>query len=98
MMKRGRHHLSGCGSQIDGGQVSLRNRNKRRRTTRNNKRTKIKQKRNNEKQTKEREMWKGRDEKQTRLICAWALFRDFFQGLSGRLLRESEELGFITTR
>jgi hypothetical protein len=28
-MKRGRHHLSECGSWVDGGQVKLRKRNKR---------------------------------------------------------------------
>jgi hypothetical protein len=47
MMKRGRHHLSECGSWVDGGQVNLRKRNKRTKEQ--------KQKEKNEKQAKERD-------------------------------------------
>jgi hypothetical protein len=40
---------------------------------------------------KETETYKGRDEKRTRLKNTWTGFREFFRGLSVRLLRLSDE-------
>jgi F0F1-type ATP synthase assembly protein I len=72
------------GNCIDGSEVSFGNQKKTRKTNTN----KIKKKK--EKQTKEAETSKGRNEKRTRLMSAWTLLREFFRGLPGRLLRESE--------
>jgi hypothetical protein len=67
--ERGRHGLRGCGSCIDDGQVT--SRNKKKRTKNEQKQTKAKQrneKQQNRRPSRETERSKSRDGKQTKLM------------------------------
>jgi hypothetical protein len=66
------------------------------RNTNTNKTTKTKTKKT-EKQTKDADTGKGRDERQTRLMNAWTLLREFCPGLPGMLLRSSERGSVVET-